>query len=102
MESKKHPTCKGLGKKQRDVIRRMCKDGLKISCIDHPYGNTNDLCDEEGDNTYEAFSYGFVHRLVKRNLFTTRCHRPSIDVHITEFRMKKELIEETLLIIGTT
>jgi hypothetical protein len=73
MESKKHPTCKGLGKKQRDVIRRMCKDGLKISCIDHPYGNTNDLCDEEGDNTYEA-----------------------------EFRMKKELIEETLLIIGTT
>ena len=94
------PTLKKVGRRQREIIRRMCKDGLMIRhWAEDGKGFDYMLCDEDG-NDYELLSHSFVWSLMGRGIFYTIAKRPRLGVQVREYRMKPDLIEETLLIIG--
>lgn len=81
---------KGLGKKQKHVLKRMAKHNLKISACHDSYTMESkaSLKNQDGDNVYESISGDFIESLHKRNLFKIEHWHPSLRIMITTINLK--------------
>ena len=89
-----------MGEKQKEVVLFMCEhDGRICEYRNHTNGRIGyELTDDEG-NIEMDLTAEFVMRTLARNLFTQSTLDKSLDITVTEWKMKKELIEETILIL---
>jgi len=88
------PDLKRLGKKQKEVIKRMANEDLFIKEVhDLRDGSiVRSLSDE--DNDYEDLSHNFIDSLGKRKIFNCLDWLPCLEINIMKFTLKDSAIKK--------
>lgn len=98
LETKQTPFFLGMGKKQKQFIYRMANEGLVIKGVHISPDQRTDtfVTDKEGNNRFETIHKSELFSLIKRGLLDRVDKQPSIDISVSIFSLKKEVIEKII------
>ncbi len=84
---------KGLGKAQKELVKRMQTDGLVIkSFVDYHSATRETFLTNDDDDTICSISERMIESLHKRKLVDISTWHPSVRISITTIRIKANVL----------